>query len=78
MTLVTITQAKANLSKLVAMAERGEDVVIGRAGHPVVKLALVKPKAGGVKLGLADGQGWIADDWKDWPEEEARALGIID
>jgi prevent-host-death family protein len=78
MTLVTITEAKANLSKLVAMAERGEEVVIGRAGKPVATLAAVKPKRGPIKLGLAEGQGWMADDFDEWPEEEARALGIID
>jgi prevent-host-death family protein len=80
MTLVTITEAKANLSKLLAMAERGEDIVIGRAGRPIVALTLVQPKPARKlrELGTLDGQGWMADDWKDWPEEEARALGIID
>ena len=74
MTLVTVTEAKANLSKLLAMVERGEEVVIGR---PVATLSAVKPKREPRKLGTLRGQGWMAPDWKDWPEEEARALGII-
>jgi prevent-host-death family protein len=78
MTLVTVTEAKANLSKLIAMVERGEEVVIGRAGKPVVKLSRAEPKRKGIILGLGQGQGWMADDFDEWPEEEARALGIID
>lgn len=78
MTLVTITEAKANLSKLVAMAERGEEVVIGRAGKPAATLTAVKPKRSGIKLGTLKGMIWAAPDWREWPEEEARALGIID
>jgi antitoxin (DNA-binding transcriptional repressor) of toxin-antitoxin stability system len=79
MTIVTITEAKANLSKLVAMAERGEEVIIGRAGKAIVKLELVKlkPKAPR-KLGSLTGLGWMAEDYDIWPDEEARALGIID
>ena len=78
MTLVTVTEAKANLSKLLAMVERGEEVVIGRAGRPVATLMAVPAKRGPRKLGLLNGQGWMADDFDEWPEEEARALGIID
>ena len=78
MTLVTITEAKANLSKLIAMVERGEEVVITRAGKPVATLAPVVAQRKPIKLGLAEGQIWMAPDWKEWPDEEARALGIID
>jgi prevent-host-death family protein len=78
MTLVTITEAKANLSKLIAMVERGEEVIIGRAGKPVATLSPVKSNREPRKLGTLKGQGWMAPDWKEWPEEEARALGIID
>ncbi len=78
MTLVTVTEAKANLSKLLAMVERGEEVIIGRAGKPVATLSPLKSPRKQIKIGLADGQGWMAPDWKEWPEEQARALGIID
>jgi prevent-host-death family protein len=78
MTLVTITEAKANLSKLIAMVERGEEVIIGRAGKPVATLASFQPAKKPVKLGLLKGQIWIAPDFDEWPDEEARALGIID
>ncbi len=78
MTLVTVTEAKANLSKLLAMVERGEEVIIGRAGKPVATLSPLKARLEPRKLGALRGEFWVAPDWKEWPEEEARALGIID
>jgi prevent-host-death family protein len=77
MTLITITEAKANLSRLIAMVERGEEVVITRWGKPVATLTRFQPPKKPVKLGALRGQIWMAPDWKEWPEEEARALGII-
>jgi antitoxin (DNA-binding transcriptional repressor) of toxin-antitoxin stability system len=78
MKLVTITEAKANLSKLIAMVERGEEVIIGRAGKPVATLARFQLAKKPVKLGLLKGKIWIAPDFDEWPEEEARTLGIVD
>ena len=43
MTPVSIRDAKANLSRLIKMAERGEDVVIARGKKPVVRLSPVEP-----------------------------------
>lgn len=39
---VNIHRAKTNLSQLILKAESGEDVVIARAGKPVVRLVPVK------------------------------------
>lgn len=38
-----IGEAKTKLSQLVALAERGNDVVIARAGEPAVRLTPVEP-----------------------------------
>jgi prevent-host-death family protein len=43
MPVINIHDAKSNLSKLIAAAERGEEVVIARAGKPVVKLVPCGP-----------------------------------
>jgi prevent-host-death family protein len=42
MDTVSLADAKAHLSELVARAERGEDVCITRRGKPVVKLTRVE------------------------------------
>ena len=43
MTVVNTQEAKANLSKLLAQVEAGEEVVIARAGKPVARLVAVEP-----------------------------------
>lgn len=42
MTTVTIREAQANLSRLLAQVEAGEDVVIARNGKPVARLVAVE------------------------------------
>lgn len=37
-TTVNIHEAKTQLSKLLARAERGEEIVIARAGRPIARL----------------------------------------
>lgn len=39
---VNVQEAKTRLSELLARAERGEDIVIARAGMPIVRLQLVE------------------------------------
>jgi prevent-host-death family protein len=43
MTVVTVHQAKTNLSKLLAEVEAGEEVVIARGAKPVAKLVPIGP-----------------------------------
>ncbi len=63
---VNVHHAKTNLSKLIAAAESGEEVIIARAGKPAVKLVLVTPPARKSRKhlrGSGIGKIWIADDW---------------
>jgi prevent-host-death family protein len=55
MTTVNMHEAKTHLSRLVARAEAGEEVVIARAGRPVAKLVRV-PTTGKRPLGTARGK----------------------
>ena len=56
-TQVNIHQAKTQLSKLIEQAERGEDVVIARAGKPTVRLVKLQPEPPVDRLGFLKGQG---------------------
>jgi prevent-host-death family protein len=38
MMTVNIHEAKTNLSKLIALLDKGEDIIIAKAGKPVAKL----------------------------------------
>lgn len=52
---VNIHEAKTTLSQLVESAERGEDVLIARAGRPVARLTRVRTGRGGIRLGTLKG-----------------------
>lgn len=56
MKTVNIYDAKTNLSKLIAMVQNGEEVVIAKAGKPVVDLKLHVPKKNKIKFGTAAGK----------------------
>jgi prevent-host-death family protein len=56
-------EAKTRLSELVEAATRGEDVVICKAGKPVVRLVPVAKKPAKRKFGLWKGKIWMAPDW---------------
>ena len=65
--VVNVYEAKTNFSKLLADVERGEEILIGRAGEPVARLSpLVRDKR---EIGFAKDHIWIADDFDDTPDE---------
>jgi prevent-host-death family protein len=41
--IVNMHDAKSNLSKLVAQAHEGDEIIIARAGRPVAKLVPISP-----------------------------------
>ena len=59
--IVNLSEAKANLSKLVNMAYHGEKIVIAKNNTPLVDLVVHKPDAPR-KLGLLAGQFTTPDD----------------
>jgi prevent-host-death family protein len=71
---VNVYEAKTQLSKLINRALAGEDVVIARAGTPLVRLVPVQSQATRRIPGSARGQIWMADDFDDLPEEIAAAF----
>jgi prevent-host-death family protein len=84
MATLTIHKAKTQLSKLIARAEAGEEIVIARGKEPVVKLTPVaKAKASlppgiikGKRMpGLLKGKYNLPDEFffGPLPEEELRA-----
>jgi prevent-host-death family protein len=76
MSTVNIHEAKTHLSRLIQSAEAGEEVVIARAGVPVVKLVPCKPaKLKRRQFGPMRGKMWIADDF-DAPLPESIAAAF--
>lgn len=52
---VNVHQAKTHLSRLLADVERGEEVIIARAGKPIARLVRFEAREGGRTLGLDRG-----------------------
>lgn len=72
---VNIHDAKTHFSKLVERAERGEEIVIARAGKPVARLApLAAPPLR--EMGGAEGAIVMRENFDDpLPDELLRAFG---
>ena len=66
MTQLDITQAKTDLSKLLDLAIKGEEIVITQNDRPVAKISPIKRP---LKRGSAKGKVWMSDDF-DEPLED--------
>lgn len=70
--VVSVYDAKAHLSQLLARVEAGEEIVISRHGKPVARLAPV------VELADRRVPGWtgrgivVPDDFDDFTEQDER------
>jgi prevent-host-death family protein len=72
--LVNVHEAKTHLSRLLERAERGEEIIIGRAGKPIAKLVPYPKARGPRKPGGWQGRVRIADDFDELPPEIAAAF----
>ena len=77
MSITNIHEAKSRLSQLIEQAERGEEVIIARAGKPVAKLVPYKKKTAGRRGGQWSGKIKIADHFDELPEDIAKAFGMV-
>jgi prevent-host-death family protein len=71
---VDIHEAKTHLSKLIERVQMGEEVIIARAGKPVVKMIRVGPRKR--ILGHAAGKIRFTEGWEK-PLTEAELQRLI-
>ena len=77
---INIHEAKTHLSRLVERVEKGEEIVISRAGTPAARLVPLARAGRRRSLGMLRGRIRLAEDW-DTPEtgaQIAREFGIDD
>ncbi len=73
---VNVHEAKTSLSKLLARAEQGEEVVIARHGVPAVRLVPIRqPKRRDLPFGLWAGKVVFADGFD---ESDAEVAALFD
>jgi prevent-host-death family protein len=75
MPISNIHDAKSQLSKLVKQAERGEEVIIARAGKPVARLIPYHPSTVSREGGQWKGKVRISPDFDELPPDLAEAFG---
>ena len=69
-------EAKTTLSRLVARAQAGEEIVIARNGIPVARLvAVAETNSMASVRGRWRGQLRIAEDFDELPDDVAEAFG---
>ncbi len=73
MTTFTIHVAKTNLSKLIARAEAGEEIVLARGKQPAVRLVPVTPKPKRM-FGRLKGKGSVGPEFFEPLSEEELKL----
>lgn len=76
MEIANIHEAKSQLSKLVEHAMNGEEVIIAKAGQPMVRLVPIRPDETPRLGGQWKGQVRIADDFDTLPDDIAAAFGV--
>lgn len=74
MRMVNMHEAKTKLSSLVEEALAGEDVIIARAGTPLVKLVPVRRDTRPRKPGRFKGKIHMTPDFDQTPEEIIAAF----
>ena len=76
MKTVNLHAAKTHLSRLVDQAAAGEEIVIAKAGKPMVRLVPVVSKRRRTGFGADKGKIWIADDFDaPLPDDMLRLFG---
>ena len=72
--IVKMHQAKTQLSKLIAAALAGEEVVIARGSEPLVRLTPVGPTTSKRKFGAYKGQFEVPDSFFEPLSEEELSV----
>jgi prevent-host-death family protein len=76
--MVTVTEAKTQLSSLIERVSDGEEIVIRRGQRPVAKIIAYAAEPKSRKPGGLEGQIWMSDDFDAPDEEIERLFGMRD
>lgn len=75
---VSIHEAKTQLSRLIAAAERGEEVIIARRDKPVVRLSTIGAFTGKTRIGGLKGKKFKMTEKFDDAALNAEIAGTFD
>lgn len=72
----TIDEAQSQFARLIGLAEKGEEIVIARAGEPVAKIVPYVRAEGPRQGGQWQGQVHLAPDFDELPPSVGDAFGM--
>jgi prevent-host-death family protein len=78
MVVRNISQAKAELSALIELVQKGNEVILAKAGKPVARLIAYRGPAQPRTPGSMAGQIWIAPDFDVLPDDITEVFGMRD
>lgn len=74
-----VGEAKSRFSELVRKAEQGEEIIVSRSGRDVVRLIPARRDERPRRApGSMRGRLSVPEDFDRWPDDVAKALGVID
>jgi prevent-host-death family protein len=76
--MVTVSEAKSQLSSLIERVSGGEEIVIRRGQKPVAKIVRYDESPSPRKMGDLRGRIWMSDDFDEPDEEIERLFGTRD
>ncbi len=65
MKIINIHEAKTHLSKIAEEVAAGKEIIVGKAGKPMMKLIPITDKQKQIKLGALKGKIKIAEDFDE-------------
>ena len=71
-----ISEAKAELSALIEVVLKGNEVIIAKAGKPVARLIAFRGSTRPRTPGSMAGEIWIAPDFDTLPDDMEEAFGM--
>ena len=77
MEIANIHEAKSQLSELIERAMNGEEVIIAKAGTPMVRLVPIRRDDSPRQGGQWKGRVRIAEDFDVLPDDIAAAFGMV-
>lgn len=72
--IVNMHEAKSTLSRLVERAMKGDEIVVSKAGQPLVRLVPIARAAKSRRPGRWKGRVWMARDFDRLPDEILEAF----
>lgn len=63
MEIINIHEAKTNLSRIVETVFQGSEVILAKAGKPMVKIVPLRAQKKEIKFGVLKGKIRVADDF---------------